>query len=552
VATYTLRADGTGTKAQSDQDGGGDPAVQAECMSIATHNGETFSAGDVIMLADDGGDYRAQLNFQSSGSLGNRVVYEAYSGDTPVINGSDLIVTWSDEGSDIWSATVTTEPQQVWMDGTFGDRQEDLISCVNEYDWFWGSNVLYVFAASDPDTRYTTPGVEATQRDRGINTVDKDYIDIDGLTITKCDEWGVFVRQSSNITVKNCTIEWCWEHGLLVWLWATHDTDIIIEDCIARYCASEGLAIQIGETASVENLIFRRNTVYENGRHHYKTVYWDYHHEYTGGIKMWTHEAFPSCVGVEFYDNLCYSNGPAATILDSSQKGNGIWIDNVRGTAESPILIYNNLCYDNHGSGIFVEISNYVDVWSNVAYDCATGSTADTDYAAGGIKVMTRLTHLAENNNIFNNTVYGCHIGIQAATYGEEAACRFNDNTFKNNICADCTIELRVSGGASNDVTYGSGNVYNKNCFGAQSSNFIKWDSTDCSTYVAFIAASSQTDNNIESDPSFTAVGTDDYSLAAGSPCIGAGENLGSPYNAALLPSSTWPDGVVTGSQDDY
>jgi len=59
-------------------------------------------------------------------------------------------------------------------------------------------------------------------------------------------------------------------------------------------------------------------------------------------------------------------------------------------------------------------------------------------------------------------------------------------------------------------------------------------------------------ENGVHTDPSFTAVGSDDFTLASDSPAINAGANLGATYDDALMPSSTWPDGVVTGDQDDY
>jgi hypothetical protein len=47
----------------------------------------------------------------------------------------------------------------------------------------------------------------------------------------------------------------------------------------------------------------------------------------------------------------------------------------------------------------------------------------------------------------------------------------------------------------------------------------------------------------ITTDPQFTNVSTNDYSLAIGSPCIGTGNNtLGTAYNTGLVPGCTWPN----------
>jgi len=545
VANYTMRADGTAANLAAALDG--DPTVASECLSLAGYNsyGAGASPGDHFQLADDGGDYRGTLSVVEAGTFGNEYVYEAYSGDTPILNGSDLIVTWSDEGSDIWSAAVTTEPQQVWMDGTFGDRQEDLVSCVNEYDWFWESNVLKVFAASDPDTRYTSPGVEAGARNTCLST--KSYVIIDGLTFSKSNAINIYSYRTSYLTVRNCTSEWAWEHG------ARFSTDVaasnlLVEDCTFSYCGANGIAGLVTESGTFDDVVVRRNKCNENGRHQYKQPVWTSTHGFSGAMKFFG--TFVPVGGWRFYENLCYDNGPAAVTYNESSRGQGIWMDAVDGASDDPVQIYHNLIYDTHGCGVFIELCSYNDVHNNVIYNCATGSNIDNHWASGGIRVDTRLNFVIDNVNVYNNTIAGCWIGIHATAYNM-GSCEFNDCNFKNNICSGNDIELRVSDGADND-TYGSGNVYKNNCLGAEAADFISWGGSTYSTYDAWLAASSQTDNNIESDPSFTDAGSDDYTLGAASPCIGAGENLGSPYDAALLPASSWTAAVVTGSQDDY
>lgn len=84
AATYYCRADGTAaSKAAATSD-----AAAATSMTLATHQAQTYSAGDVIVISDKGGAYAAILAPPSSGGAGNPIIYQA-SG-TPVItsNGS--------------------------------------------------------------------------------------------------------------------------------------------------------------------------------------------------------------------------------------------------------------------------------------------------------------------------------------------------------------------------------------------------------------------------------------------------------------------------------
>ena len=547
MATYTLRADGTAGSLAAALDG--DPAVASECLSLAGYAsyGGGASPGDTFQLADDGGDYRGTLTIVESGTSGSEYTYENYPGDTPIINGADLVSTWTVYSGSVYEAALTTQPAQIWIDGNFGDRQTSEENCINEYDWYWASNVLYLYAPGDPDTEYTSPGVEASIRARCIDTNGAQYVDIDGITAQKTNQHGIDIFSSSYVTVKNCIAEWCWMVGINTYT-STTVTDIVVEDCTCRYNALHGIALAY-TTGSISNWIVRRNETYENGKHQHAYPFWSPDQEFTAGIKAWT--PLLTVSGWEIYENLCHDEGPLVGDWNTSSRGNGIWIDAVNGSDGDPIKIYHNLIYGCDGSGIFIEISNWNDVYCNVIYDCAISSWIDDAYAGGGIRVDTRIDFIVENINVYNNTISGCYIGLQCGAYAV-GSCEFNDCSFKNNVSVDSGIKnLRAQYGPDN-ITYGSGNVYEKNCLGAESSNFIGWGGSSYSTYDSWISASSQTDNNIESDPSFTDAGSDDYTLASDSPCIGAAVDLGLPYNIGLLPASTWPDGVLTGDRDSY
>jgi len=117
-ATYYMRSDGTAANKAA---ASGPCGTQANCMSIATHDADTYSAGDTIILCDDGGTYRDQMDIPSSGSDGSPITYEAASGDTPIISGADIVSTWIDadeEHGEIFSSGLEQEVDAFTTDFT--------------------------------------------------------------------------------------------------------------------------------------------------------------------------------------------------------------------------------------------------------------------------------------------------------------------------------------------------------------------------------------------------------------------------------------------------
>lgn len=120
--TYYMRADGTAANKAA---ASGPCGTQANCMSIATHDADTYSGDDIIILCDDGGVYRDQMDIPSSGSDGSPISYEANVGDTPIISGADIIGTWtaySGSWAEIWDAETQTGDNTWGHAGSATDR----------------------------------------------------------------------------------------------------------------------------------------------------------------------------------------------------------------------------------------------------------------------------------------------------------------------------------------------------------------------------------------------------------------------------------------------
>ena len=115
-----MRADGSAANKAAAT---GPTSDAAACMNVTVHNGETFSAGDVIVVSDAGGDFTdAILTPPSSGSVGNVITYT--NDGTPVIsaaaartmtayvkNTGDLLEDNFDDGDTTgWTGVGTPSP----------------------------------------------------------------------------------------------------------------------------------------------------------------------------------------------------------------------------------------------------------------------------------------------------------------------------------------------------------------------------------------------------------------------------------------------------------
>jgi len=538
VATYYVRADGSSNKAGATSD-----AAANTSMSLATCISESsgFADDDVIVISDAGGVYRADWLIYGGGSSGHPITYQANSGGTPEVRGSDLVSGFSvDSGSRYkTAAVVTTEPEQVWVDGTFGDRKASAVACVNDFDWYWAADILYLYdSAGDPNDR-SSPGIEIGQRDACME-VSQEYVDITGITFSHSNRHGASPYGASNMTFTDCVFEWNWINGFTAGSTAAY-SGIVIQDCVGRYNGTAAISFTASGAGSIDSCSVLRSWIYENGKLQGDV---DADHEWTSGIKFLSPTT--NCIVAE---NEVYDNGIAES---GSKKGHGIWFDFAPSSSGNENEISHNLIYDNQGCAVFLEVVSYCHVFGNVAYGNNPVSGGG-DWRSATIRLDTREDNDADGIYICNNTFIGGYYGMVVTTTTTRGTGDIKNNVFKNNIVYGySTAALYANLGGDNDGTYGSGNVYEQNCFGAESAGFIEWDGTAYDTYDTWISASSQTDNNIESDPTFTNSGNDDYSNAAGSPSIGAGANLGSPFNAGVLPASTWPDGVLTADRDDY
>jgi hypothetical protein len=371
----------------------------------------------------------------------------------------------------------------------------------------------------------------------------KSYIDVDGLIFTTTELYGFFVFNGcTNINVKNSTFRMAGYAGINP-LANNTVTDALFEDVTTQRNGTYGIILNDGHL----NWTIRRWTSYRDG------IIDDVWEGVTGadmswpaGFKIWANETSTTPAALNLiieqsevsYAGWRDDNWSPPT----SNYANGIWIDETYSTniSTGPIIRH-SYTHDNEGNGIEVEISNYAKVYGNLS----VGNN-------NGIHLRQHGTKKTEDNLVYNNTTYGnSQNGIDCYTQTGNGQL-FNNNIVRNNIADGNTgAEFEAVNGCTNDTTNGTGNIYNNNNFGIEYTSFLAWGGSNYSTYDAWISASSQTDNNIET-ACMQNPGSGDYTLSASDGCVNSGADLGASYDDALDPASSWTDNVDTIDQDDY
>lgn len=476
--------------------------------TIERVNSQLFFPGDSILFKR-GEEWRENLIIPSSGISGDPIIFGAFgSGPNPIINGADILRDWIYvSGQDnVWQTSLTVSAESVYFNGIRGTKKSSLDKIINENDWHWENNILYIYSASDPNAFYTNPGIECATEHRGIgiDLNDKSFILVDGLTIEKLVLTGIdgdgstIDNNSDFITIKNCTIQKIGPGtsdadatGIGMGRWADYwliDTCIINDVTHSERGSSGGAGIYIGA-------VYTSRTAHPSTNNTIKNCLIS---DTDTGITM-------------KYDSI--GNTISQNIIHDCLTYGIVSV----GNANAGNTITRNLIYDvNLGDDgdIAIEVFNHTTVSYNIIYDSFNGIFINSN--------SNRSEHFmnsGDHNDIYNNSIYDCITGLVIwNTNGK----RCKHNNINNNLVYEGILALRypVNQGAGTD----SNNI-NNNCY-FDSDNLIFRVGKKDKTFTQWISWVKDDSNSINSNPLLMNPVLD-FTLQAASPCIDAGTYVG-------------------------
>ncbi|MFH1931761.1 MAG: right-handed parallel beta-helix repeat-containing protein [Pseudomonadota bacterium] len=493
--------------------------------TIAKVNSSNFQPGDYILFKR-GEIWREQLIVRSSGNSGNPISFEAYgSGDKPVINGTDLISGWISLQPNVWKATYSKQPIQVFFDGVRGKKESSISTLNSENVWYWESNILYVYNTSGPPTLYTSPGVEADRDQNGIEIFGQDWIVIKDIHAYAGRHGFLVGYDSDNITIDSVHASYNYRRGIFIYQYFTSDNNCdtgIVKNSEVEWQGGIGISV-VGKTPNW--------TLQNNAVHHTCSLDIDnFWHYQTAGINAFGEDVTNLLVE----KNHCYENNPAHLM---GPRGAGIWMD----TVGDGLIVRMNDVHSNHLVGILIEVTSNAQIYYNISYKNIG------EKSCSGLTIIGRPDVVANGNKIYNNVCYGNDpYGIRIDSSGD-AYNIISNNIVKNNISVGNTLRNLVArNGGNNDGSRGSSNVYKYNCFGVDSTGFIEWALGNVHNTYDTWEAVYEASNSVRADPRFTNDSNNDYSLQEDSPCIDAGADVGlaQDYLGNSLAGTAWDIGA--------
>jgi parallel beta-helix repeat protein len=203
--------------------------------------------------------YRERVNVPASGAEGSPFIFQAV-GSPVILDGADDFASpalWTPfSGSVYLAAGVTWVPRQVFVDGArlapSTAAPADLPP--NTFRHVLGEG-LYVNLGGDtpnPGDHQTLVG----RRTNGFHVPGRAFVTIDGFTVTRADERGIFVRSlSDTIAITRNIVSFSGRQGIL----AEGASNVLIAENVVSDSSDHGIALFSGTSGSTiqDNEVFR-------------------------------------------------------------------------------------------------------------------------------------------------------------------------------------------------------------------------------------------------------------------------------------------------------
>jgi len=547
-ATYYMRADGKAARKSTATS----CSSAATAMSVATHNKESFSRGDVISLCDDGGDYRTSIIAPSSGTKGHPILYKNAEGKKPVI---DLSVDvggssgWTNMGGGVYRKKGCG--RVFWEDDV--PLKAATSQACNDGKWFYpmGALTLYYKPTSGTPSNHL---IRSMWFDReltpyGLDLRNRSNITVQGLKFVRCgggighgQNLSSPVSPITNIVLRNNMFSRCmWA----IWSQVNNngvESDVSIHDNFIDYCNSGISAWTNSDSTPGHTQHHARYSITGNRIvHHYSIT----------DSKVWSDVLLTSYYytdheGISFQDvqDSVISDNSISATFDKDFTSDEYWtraiflyLTNGR-TPTSGNSILRNYIYGHYEPAIYItSASGHAGFQNNVIAHNVMYYDGSYSEHHSFITRSTSDNNLSGTNYFINNTILNSRKGLAVS------ASYYKDGNWvvRNNIISSYDKIFISPANDKGNFTFDH-NLYS-NTTGFQIGNiamkFYEWKNKKKYDAVGSIIG----------NPRFVSAGKD-FHLQSCSPAKGAGVSVGIEKYYSGNPVSGKPDIGVYEFQD--
>ena len=424
--------------------------------------------------------------------------------------------------------TLGTAPVAMWENGSLIRIEASALSVdQTPGSWYYDGTYLYIHASDSSNvatngktyTYVTSSSPTFTTWDNAQSWLIFDSLDqAETYNTDSTTLGGIYVTGSHSI-VRNLSAHDTFRHPICVYIGATNDT----VSNITAYNSYGTSPLCIYGAGTTGNLI--QNSTF------YNDTYLREAYVFTGSV--WSVIVAHGGSQNNTVDG-CRIYSTAGPFRSDTFNGHGYGV--LVGDSTTSLNVSHSLIYGNFEWGVDVGSGGNSGLTTGASitfWDNLLDISASSSSLSGGEGFL--LTGSA-GSILYNNTVYGPGVTNPVVTQASTSTGAL----VKNNI-------FYTGGYASVDATSETGTAYDYNDYFSASGTPFNWGGT-AYTFANWQTNSSQDAHSLTSDPSLTNASalssTGNYALLAISPAINAGVNLGSTYQMALSPLSSWPSGV--------
>ena len=424
--------------------------------------------------------------------------------------------------------TLGTAPVAMWENGSLIRIEASALSVdQTPGSWYYDGTYLYIRASDSSNvatngktyTYVTSSSPTFTTWDNAQSWLIFDSLDQAETYNTNSTTLGGIYLTGSHSIVRNLSAHDTFRHPICVYIGATNNT----VSNISAYNSYGTSPLCIYGAGTTGNLI--QNSTF------YNDTYLREAYLFTGSV--WSVIVAHGGAQNNTVDS-CLIYSTAGPFRSDTFNGHGYGV--LVGDSTTSLSVSHSLIYGNFEWGVDVGSGGNSGLTTGASitfWDNLLDISASSSSLSGGEGFL--LTGSA-GSILYNNTVYGPGVTNPVVTQASTSTGAL----VKNNI-------FYTGGYASVDATSETGTAYDYNDYFSASGTPFNWGGT-AYNLANWQTNSSQDAHSFSSDPGLTngsaLSSTGNYALLAISPAINAGVNLGSTYQMALSPSSSWPAGV--------